>query len=119
VVVSAVLHEYLDAIVIFIIVVLNTLLGFWQEFKAENAMAALKKMTVPHVRVRRDGAERQITAKELVPGDILFVEAGNIVPADARLITAANLKVQEAALTGESESVEKASGDLPEGEQAL
>jgi Ca2+-transporting ATPase len=119
VVISAALQEYVDAIVIFVIVVLNTLLGFWQEYKAENAMAALKKMTVPNVRVRRDGAERQISAKELVPGDILLIEAGNIVPADARLIAAANLKVQESALTGESESVDKDTGELPDGELAL
>jgi Ca2+-transporting ATPase len=119
VVLSAALQEYIDAIVIFVIVVLNTILGFWQEFKAENAMAALKKMTVPNVRVRRDGAEQQISAKDLVPGDILLIEAGNIVPADSRLITAANLKVQEAALTGESESVDKDAGALPEGELAL
>jgi Ca2+-transporting ATPase len=119
VVVSAALQEYIDAVVIFVIVLLNTILGFWQEYKAENAMAALKKMTVPNVRVRRDGAERQISAKELVPGDILLVEAGNIVPADARLIAAANLKIQEAALTGESESVDKDTGALPDGELAL
>ena len=119
VVVSAALQEYIDAVVIFVIVLLNTILGFWQEYKAENAMAALKKMTVPNVRVRRDGAERQISAKELVPGDILLIEAGNIVPADARLIAAANLKIQEAALTGESESVNKDTGALPDGELAL
>jgi Ca2+-transporting ATPase len=119
VIISAALHEYIDAIVIFVIVVLNTILGFWQEFKAENAMAALKKMAVLNVRVRRDGAERQIPAKELVPGDILFIEAGNIVPADARLIDAANLKVQEAALTGESTSVEKDAGSLQSNDIAL
>ncbi|MDK9699002.1 MAG: cation-translocating P-type ATPase [bacterium] len=119
VVLSVVLQEYIDAIVIFVIVVLNTILGFWQEFKAENAMAALKKMTVLNVRVRRDGAERQISAKDLVPGDILLIEAGNIVPADARLITTANLKVQEAALTGESESVDKDPSVLPDANLAL
>ena len=119
VVISAALQEYIDAIVIFVIVVLNTILGFWQEFKAENAMAALKKMTVPNVRVRRDGGEHQISAKDLVPGDILLIEAGNIVPADARLIAAANLKVQESALTGESESVDKDTGVLPDGDLAL
>lgn len=118
-VVSAAMHEYVDAIVILVIVALNTLLGFWQEFKAENAMAALKRMAAPHVRVRRDGAEREISAKELAPGDILIIEAGNIVPADARLIAAANLKVQEAALTGESESVDKDTGALPDGDLAL
>ena len=89
-VISFFLHEYIDAAVIFIIVILNTLLGFWQEFKAENAMAALKKLAVPNVRVRREGIEQQISAKDLVPGDILILEAGNIVPADARLIEAVN-----------------------------
>ncbi len=117
--ISAALQEYIDAIVIFVIVMFNTILGFWQEFKAENAMAALKKMTVPNVRVRRDGAERQISAKELVPGDILLIEAGNIVSADARLIEVANLKVQEAALTGESESVDKDIDALLDGDLAL
>lgn len=119
VIISAALQEYIDAIVIFIIVVLNTLLGFWQEFKAENAMAALKKMTVPNVRVLRDGKEQQISAKDLVPGDILLIESGNVVPADARLIEAVNLKVQEAAMTGESESVDKDSHRLEGGEYAL
>lgn len=119
VVVSAALQEYIDAIVIFFIVLLNTILGFWQELKADNAIAALKKMTVPNVRVRRDGAERQVSATDLVPGDILLIEAGNIVSADARLITVANLKVQEAALTGESESVDKDTGELPDDDLAL
>ncbi|QTX31366.1 cation-translocating P-type ATPase [Aminithiophilus ramosus] len=112
VLVSLALGEYGDGVVIFVIVVLNTALGFWQEFKAEKAMAALKQMAVPLVRVRRDGAERQISAKGLVPGDILLLEAGNVVPADGRLIAVANLKVQEAALTGESEAVEKETGRL-------
>lgn len=106
-IISIFLHEYIDAAVIFVIVVLNTALGFWQEFNAENAMAALKKLAVPNVRVRREGVEQQISAKELVPGDILILEAGNIIPADARLIDVINLKVQEATLTGESEPVEK------------
>jgi P-type Ca2+ transporter type 2C len=117
--ISAALQEYIDAVVIFIIVVLNTILGFWQEFKAENAMAALKKMTVPSVRVLRDGTEQQISAKDLVPGDLLLIESGNVVPADARLIEAVNLKVQEAALTGESESVEKHTDTLAGGDHAL
>jgi Ca2+-transporting ATPase len=117
--ISAALQEYIDAVVIFIIVVLNTILGFWQEFKAENAMAALKKMTVPSVRALRDGKEQQISAKDLVLGDILLIESGNVVPADARLMEAVNLKVQEAALTGESESVEKHSHRLEGDDYAL
>jgi len=104
---GAILHEYLDMAVILVIVVLNTLLGFWQEYKAEEALAALKKLAAPNVRVRRDGAVREISAKELVPGDILIIETGNIIPADARLILTAGLRVQESTLTGESEPVEK------------
>jgi Ca2+-transporting ATPase len=101
------LHEYLDTIVIMIIVVLNTLLGFWQEYKAEEALAALKKLAVPLVRVRRSGVVAEISSKELVPGDIILIQTGNIVPADARLLSSAHLRVQEATLTGESEAVEK------------
>ncbi|MCG8570022.1 MAG: calcium-translocating P-type ATPase, PMCA-type [Spirochaetes bacterium] len=106
-VISFVLGEYTDSIVILIILLLNTMLGFWQEFKAEKAMAALKKLTVPIVRVKRDGAVAEISAKDIVPGDLVLLEAGNIVPADARISVCSNLKVQEATLTGESESVEK------------
>lgn len=121
-VISFFLHEYIDAAVILVIVILNTVIGFWQEFKAENAMAALKKMAVPKVRVRRNGSEQEISARELVPGDILLIESGNIIPADARLIEAANLKVQESALTGESEPVEKhisipGGADIPLGDR--
>jgi len=106
-VITLFLREYKDAIAILVIVVLNTILGFTQEYKAEQAMAALKKMAVPKVRVRRDGKVSEIRAQELVPGDILFLEAGNSVPADGNLVENANLKVQEAVLTGESEAVEK------------
>jgi len=105
--ISVLLGEYTDAIVILIIVVLNAVLGFIQEYRAEQAMAALKKMAVPHVRVRRDGHLQEVSARELVPGDIIILEAGNSVPADGRLVEAANLRVQEAVLTGESEAVEK------------
>jgi len=101
------LHEATDAIVILVIVVLNTLLGFTQEYRAERAMAALKKLAVPLVRVRRNGHLREVTASELVPGDIIQVEAGSAIPADSRLLESANLRVQEAVLTGESEPVEK------------
>jgi len=106
-VISLILGETTDALVITIIVVLNALLGFTQEYRAEKAMAALKRMAVPHVRVRRDGHIQDVTARELVPGDIFFLEAGSAVPADARLLEAINLRVQEAVLTGESEAVEK------------
>lgn len=101
------LHEPIDGAVILVIVLLNTLLGFYQEYNAEKAMAALKKLAVPTVRVRRSGHITEVPAAELVPGDMIILEAGNIIPADARLYTSSNLKVQEATLTGESAPVEK------------
>src|SRR5512134_1409053 len=106
-VVSMILGETIDAVVIMVIVVLNAVLGFVQEYRAEQAMAALKRMAVPRVRVRRDGRLQEVTALSLVPGDIIQLETGNTVPADARLLESANLRVQEAVLTGESEAVEK------------
>ena len=105
--VSAFLHEYTDAIVILAIVLLNAALGFVQDYRAEKALAALKKLAVPIVRVRREGVVREISARELVPGDIVLIEVGNYVPADCRLVESVNLKVQESALTGESEAVGK------------
>jgi Ca2+-transporting ATPase len=89
------------------IVILNAILGITQEYRAERAMAALKKMAAPAVRIRREGRIKDTLAQNLVPGDIILLEAGNIVPADARLIEAANLRVQEASLTGESQPVDK------------
>ena len=92
---------------ILIIVVINAILGYTQEYKAEQSMAALKRMSVPKVRVRRNGQVEEISAVELVPGDVVILETGNIVPADGRVIQSVNLRVEEAALTGESEPVEK------------
>jgi len=106
--ISVFLHEYVDAIVILAIVILNAILGYVQESKAEKAMAALKKMAVPVVRVRRDGHVREIPAAQLVPGDVLLLEAGNSVPADCRVLEGVNLRLQEAVLTGESTTVDKA-----------
>ncbi|MGE3806011.1 MAG: cation-translocating P-type ATPase [Gemmataceae bacterium] len=111
-VVSLLLDEYTDAIVILAIVILNAVLGFVQDYRAEQALAALKKLAVPHVRVRRDGAVREISARELVPGDVVLLETGNHVPADCRILESVNLRIQEAALTGESEAVEKTSARL-------
>lgn len=105
--VSALLGKADSVIAISAIVVLNAVLGVVQEYRAEQAMAALKKMAAPMVRVRRNGRILEIAALELVPGDIIFVEAGSIVPADARLIESANIRVQEASLTGESQPVDK------------
>ncbi len=121
--VSAFLGEYNDVIVIMAIVVLNAILGFTQEYRAEQAIAALKKLAVPTVKVRRDGRIIEISARQLVPGDVALLEAGNLAPADGRLLQSVNLRVQEAALTGESEAVEKFTAvppgdDLPLGDRA-
>lgn len=105
--VSAFLGEYTDAIAILAIVVLNTALGYSQESRAEKAIAALKKLAVPTVKVIRDGRIVEISAREMVPGDVALLEAGNKVSADGRLVESVNLRVEEAALTGESEPVEK------------
>lgn len=111
-VISGVLGDFKNAIAITTIVILNALLGFFQEYKAEKAMAALKKMTVPQVKVRRNSEIKTISAHELVPGDIVLLEAGNVIPADGRVLESFNLRIQEAALTGESEPVEKHSDPI-------
>ena len=107
-IVAGVVGEITDAITIIVIVILNALIGFVQEFRAEQAVAALKRMVRTMVRVRREGLTHLLTAAELVPGDIVLLEAGNIVPADIRLLEAMDLEVDEAALTGESVPVSKA-----------
>lgn len=99
--------ELKDAIVITVVVLLNATLGFIQEHRAEAALAALKHMLAPTARVRRDGETRQIDASELVPGDLLLLEAGDRIPADARICLARSAEVAEAALTGESQAVAK------------
>src|SRR5699024_10335511 len=87
--------------------ILNALLGVFQESKAEAALEALKNMAAPSAKVRRDGIVKVIPADQLVPGDLLLLEAGDYIPADARLIEAASLHCEESALTGESVPVEK------------
>ena len=121
-VVSVLLRDYHDAIAISAIVVLNALLGFSQEYRAERAMAALKQLAVPAARVRREKTVQQLSVSELVPGDIVLLEAGNFVPADCRVVESAALETQEAALTGESHSIHKIaekleSSDLPLGDR--
>ncbi|MBC7226469.1 MAG: cation-translocating P-type ATPase [Thermoflexales bacterium] len=105
--ISLVLGEIEEAIAIIAIVLLNAILGVIQERRAEEALAALKKMAAPDARVLRDGHRVTVPARELVPGDIVFLEAGNYVPADLRLIETVNLRIDEASLTGESVAVEK------------
>ncbi len=116
------LGEVVDAIAILAIVVLNAVIGFYQEFSAEKSIAALKKMTAPQAKVRRDGQIMVIPASGIVTGDILALEAGDLVAADARLLEAASLKCIESALTGESEAVTKrpatlAQADIPLGDR--
>src|SRR5450759_889700 len=105
--ISGMLSEVVDAIAILAIVVLNAVIGFYQEFKAEKSIAALKKMTAPQAKVRRDGNVMAISAAGVVAGDILVLEAGDLVAADARLLEAASLRCIESALTGESEAETK------------
>ena len=118
-VISALLGDYSDAIAIGAIVVLNAVLGFSQEYRAEKAMAALKKLAVPSVKVRREGEVDEISAVELVPGDIVLLEAGNFVAADCRVLQSADLQTQEAALTGESLPVRKTSEAMGQPDLAL
>jgi Ca2+-transporting ATPase len=116
---SAFLGKVTETIAISAIVLLFTFLGFLQEYRAEKAMAALKKMATPVVRVRRNGKLREVPARDLVPGDMVALEAGNVVPADLRLVESVNLRIQEAALTGESEPVEKETGALAKADMSL
>ncbi|MEI2611263.1 MAG: cation-translocating P-type ATPase [Candidatus Promineifilaceae bacterium] len=118
-IVSIVLGEYVDAVVILLIVVLNAIIGVSQEYRAEQAIAALKKLAVPTVKVRRNGQPQSISSRDLVPGDIVRLEAGDFVPADGRILESANLRVEEAALTGESESTEKQMLAIPKEDLAL
>ncbi len=105
--ISAFLEEYIDAMVIGVILVLIAVLGFFQEYRAEKSIEALKKLSSLKATVLRNGKKLEISAKEIVPGDIIMLQSGSKVPADARLLESINLKVQEAILTGESQPVSK------------
>ncbi len=117
-IISLVTRHYIDAWVIFGILLANATIGFIQEGRAERAMEALLQMAAPRAKVRRDGAVKQVPAREIVPGDIILLDIGDKVPADARLIECSNLKVDEAVLTGESMPVDKHTQPL-HGEVAL
>lgn len=117
--VSFFIGETQDAIVILAIVVVNAMLGIYQEGKAEKALDALKKMASPTAKVIRDGKTIEVDSRELVPGDIVVLETGDIVPADLRIIDSKNLKIDEASLTGESVAVEKDADRVLEGDISL
>lgn len=106
-VISGVVGEAVDSVIILVIVIVNALLSIFQEGKAEEAIAALKKMSSPTVKVIRDGASKEINSAGVVPGDLVVLETGDIVPADLRLLESSNLKIDESSLTGESVAVEK------------
>ncbi len=123
-VISGVVGEIADAVIILMVVVLNAILGVVQEGKAEKAIEALQKMASPYSKVRRNGQVMMIKSEEIVPGDIVLLEAGDAVPADMRIIEASSLKIEEASLTGESVPVDKsceviatAADDVPLGDR--
>ena len=113
-VVTATLGEYVDSVVIFAVVVVNAIVGFVQETKAETALQSLRSMVHTEAKVIREGRERTIGSDQLVPGDLVLVEAGDKVPADVRLLRESELRVDESALTGESVPVDKTEVALPE-----
>ena len=113
------MHGLTDACIILAVIVLNAAFGVYQEGQAEAAIEALKNMSSPMARVRRDGHVVEIDSRELVPGDIVLLEAGDVVPADMRLLEAASLKIEEAALTGESVPVEKDVTETVEAEAGI
>jgi P-type Ca2+ transporter type 2C len=118
-VLSLLLGKYLEAGAIGAIVVLFTALGFYQEYRAEQAIAALRRMAVPSARVTRDGRTTSVPVAELVPGDIVHLDAGTVVPADLRLVEVASLRIEEATLTGESEPIDKQTDAVDRDDLAL
>lgn len=106
-VVTAILKEYVDTSVIMAVVALNAIIGYIQEYKAEQGVRALKKMLIPRARVLRNGKEKEINSEQMVPGDVIFLASGTKVPADLRLLKTYELKVEESMLTGESVPAEK------------
>ncbi|TCS94593.1 calcium-transporting P-type ATPase, PMR1-type [Hazenella coriacea] len=117
--ISGILGEYTDAIAIIAIVLLNAILGFVQEVRAERSLSALKKLSAPTAKVLREGNWNRMTADQVVPGDIVFIESGDRIPADVRFIKAESLYIEESALTGESLPVNKTSHALPYSQVSL
>lgn len=118
-VVSGIVGEISDAVIILIVIVLNAVIGIVQESKAEKALEELKKMSTPNAVVKREGVVKEISSEEVVPGDVVFIDAGRFIPADLRLVEAANLQIEESALTGESVPVDKIASPLEQGEIPL
>jgi len=121
-VLSAIVGEVADAIIIFIVIALNAIIGVIQESKAEKALDELKKMSTPKAVVKRDGEIKEVSSEELVPGDLVLIDAGRFIPADLRLVETANLQIEESALTGESVPVDKVAdltldSEVPLGDQ--
>jgi Ca2+-transporting ATPase len=118
-IISGIIGDVTDTIIILTIVVINAIVGFIQEYRAEKAMEALKNMAANHARIMREGKMIDIPASDLVPGDVVVLEAGNVIPADIRFFETHQIKVDESALTGESNNVEKNTEELPEGNYSL
>ncbi|WIV13799.1 cation-translocating P-type ATPase [Proteiniborus sp. MB09-C3] len=113
-VITIAIGEYGDAIIILLVVILNAVIGVVQEYKAGKAIEALQQMTTPKTLVRRDGEVKEINSEQIVPGDIVIIDAGRYIPADIRLIESANLQIEESALTGESVPTDKEANDIHE-----
>ena len=111
-VISGIVGDLTDTIIILVIIVLNAVLGFVQEYRAEKAMESLKKLTETQTKVLREGQTVSLPSKDLVPGDVILLEAGNMVPADSRLIETFSFKIDESSLTGESVPIDKSSGPI-------
>src|SRR5665811_2129092 len=118
-VISGFIGDVTDMVIILAIIILNAVVGFIQEYRAEKAMEALKNMAASNAKVIREGNTVEIPTGNLVPGDVIVLEAGNIIPADIRFFGTHQIKVDESALTGESHNVEKNSDELPEGDYPL
>ena len=118
-VISGIIGDLTDTLIILAIIIINAIVGFIQEYRSEKAMEALKNMVSTNARVVREGHTQEIAATDLVPGDVVLLESGNIIPADVRFFETHHIKVDESALTGESHNVEKNNDTLPDGDYAL
>lgn len=118
-IISGIIGDLTDTLIILAIIIINAIVGFIQEYRSEKAMEALKNMVSTNARVVREGHTQEIAATDLVPGDVVLLESGNIIPADVRFFETHHIKVDESALTGESHNVEKNNDTLPDGDYAL